>query len=869
VLALRLFGRVEVKVTDETAAAAPPKELALLAYLALQSGPVPRSAVHALLWPESGSGGLRVALSRLRDLPASETWLQTEGSLLSVRADTDVARFEAALSEGDARAALAAWPDDRGELLAGLEVRHAEPFEEWLAGERMRLGNLRADARRALLAELERTGAPAEALAVARGLVADDPLDEAAHRAVMRLEHARGNTETALAQFERLRVLLRDELGVEPMAETLAELAGIEGAPAAAGERAQALRRGDAVPGRATRLLGRAAQLRAVEKALRETGRVLVHGAGGIGKTTLAAEVTARGLGRGERAVWVRSAGADPSAVFDALAAALDARAQVARAVSAPVAVGRLLTDEQIDLVVVDDAANAYTVARVAETLPADCRLLVTSRQRYPSLERVWLDRLERPEARELLEVHAGRAIQAPAADAVCALLGDHPFAVRIAGVALGAGAESVEHLVARIAEAPHTLALPTDLADPGRESVAALLEVSLEDLPDDVHEALMAVGALSLPSVTPELLAELTRRSVDAAEDALDALQARALAERLSEPGSDVVRYRVHDLTHSLARANTHVRRSAARRACLRFLERRFGEHALVEEELAEVVTAVRETLDAGEAGEAVTAMVRLCGPNGFFTGRGHTPGSLALLERTAEAAEGLDVPAARTLYGKLGNARRELLGDLGGARESYGREAELARAQGDSSREAIARSLYGSVRVEMGDREGEADVVAAVALARRSGDDLALAQALQALSFVAGERGRHAEAAELSAEAVAVADRMGPDVEPQEIDQRRFFARFNLGVARCRSGDVAGGRDALEEALSVARQRGNPGWEAYALHELAELEDGAGRTEAAIMHARAALELYDRHRMRPDGEALRAWLSERGVRA
>lgn len=865
VLDLRLFGPIEVTVAGEPAPTPPPKELALLAYLALRASPESRSELHELLWPDGGKGGLRVALSRLRSLPGSANWLFTERHMVEVRSDSDVARFEAALASGDPRSALRAWPDERGPLLAGLEVRRAAPFHAWLEDERARLRLHRSEARRILLIETERNGSVDEAVALARTLVLDDALDEVAHRAVMRLEHARGHTDVALTQFERLRIHLRDELGAEPQPETLAELARIEGTVGMGGERAHVLTHGSEVPSRAAWVLGREQAVSTVAAAVRSSGRVLVHGAGGMGKSTVAAEVAARHLDRGGRVAWVRSAGAEPREVFDALAAALDARPEVARADAPATAVRKLIAAEHIELVVLDDASNAYTVARVADALPQECGLVVTSRQRYPGLQRVRLGRLKRPESVELLAFHAGRDIPRPDADAMCALLGDHPYAVRIAGVALASEPLEIETLMARVRKAPHALALPSDLTEPGRESVGALLEVSLDGLPDEAHEALMGIGALDAPIVTPELLAELTRRDVDSAEDALDVLQRRALAERLTEPGSDVTRYRLHDLTHSLARANTHVRDGTVRRACLRFLEHRARQHSLIGAELGQVVTSVRKTLDATENADAIAAMIRLCGPDGYFNGHGHTPASLALLERAAAVAEEVDAVAAQQLYVKLGNGRRELLGDLGGVRDSYRRAAELARTVGDHGREAIASSAMGCATVAMGEDAGEAVVVAALALARRTGNDLAIAHTLQNLSFVAGSKGRLAEAATLSQEAVTVADRLGPDVDRHEADHKRFFARFNLGVARWRGGNVEGGREALMDALRVAREQRNPAWEGYALNELADLEDARGNAEIALQWAHAALELYDRHRMRADARLLRSWLAER----
>jgi DNA-binding SARP family transcriptional activator len=51
---------------------------------------------------------------------------------------------------------------------------------------------------------------------VARDLVEVAPLRESGHLLLMRALAASGNVAEALAAYERLRILLRDELGVDP-----------------------------------------------------------------------------------------------------------------------------------------------------------------------------------------------------------------------------------------------------------------------------------------------------------------------------------------------------------------------------------------------------------------------------------------------------------------------------------------------------------------------------------------------------------------------------------------------------------------------------------------------------------------------------
>ena len=206
------------------------KTEALLAYLVLARGPpLRREALVRLLWgahrAEQGRNSLRQALTALRRcLGPWAVALTTGRETVTLDPDavgSDVRDFEhlaASDHPDDLRAAAALY---RGELLPGFEALHAKGFEEWRAREAIRLRSLAGVALLTVLADHEQRepGGGAEE-AVARQLLELDPLQEPAHRALMRRYAGLGQPALALAQYERCRDHLASRLGAAPSPET-------------------------------------------------------------------------------------------------------------------------------------------------------------------------------------------------------------------------------------------------------------------------------------------------------------------------------------------------------------------------------------------------------------------------------------------------------------------------------------------------------------------------------------------------------------------------------------------------------------------------------------------------------------------------
>ena len=538
-----------------------------------------------------------------------------------------------------------------------------------------------------------------------------------------------------------------------------------------------------------------------------------------------------------------------------------DPAGTVARASDKAAALRSLLGAPGVALVVLDDARNAFVLGRAREAVPDGAALLVTSRRRHPGYRRVSVEPLPLEAGRALLELHAGRPLGEVGAE-IAARLAGHPFALRVAG--LRAAREPEAGLGAQLREGPLALRSPPDQAEPGRGSVSALLDSTAQQVSDPAYEALMALGSLFVPSVTPELLARMLRREVDACEEALFELQAWGLAERRVESGSDTVRYRTHDLVFEFARQTGNLRAATTVRAAVAYARAFEDQLAALDAELPNLLASAGEAARAGDRRALIDLMGALAVDGPYLASRGHSPRSLALLALAADAAEESGLPReAHHLLTKLGNARRELGADHRAALAAYLRALALARQLGDPDREAILSALVGITLVLQGDAGADEHLRRAHDLARRRGTPETLLHVLQNLGGAAGTRGDYESAHRYSEEAVAAARRLGPT--GAGVGETLAYALLNLGEARRDLGRPADALAPLEEALALAQGAEAGLLEGFALQALGEALHDMGRRPAAAARFAAAAERYARQHAGPELAKLRRLL-ERG---
>ncbi|MEU8957621.1 BTAD domain-containing putative transcriptional regulator [Streptomyces sp. NPDC048518] len=198
-----------------------------------------------------------------------------------------------------------------------------------VAALRARCARVRGDLVRAQGLALARSGRHAEAAAPLTAAAAERPRDEEVLAELLRSEAATVGPAAALTRYEDYRRQLRDTLGTDPGAELRAVQQAL------LREQKPVARHG--VPHEPNQLLGREADIAAVEELLRTARVVTVVGPGGIGKTRLAHAVGRRAAQRLVHAVPLAGVTTDEDVAVE-VASALGAGAGRHGAVTGPAA---------------------------------------------------------------------------------------------------------------------------------------------------------------------------------------------------------------------------------------------------------------------------------------------------------------------------------------------------------------------------------------------------------------------------------------------------------------------------------------------------------------------------------------------------
>ncbi len=221
------------------------KECAFLAYLAEESErPLPRETVAELLWPgrpeKFARMNLRQALLGIRkafgDDEITNSFLSVTESTLQVNRERvwlDTAAFTEMIRAANSHAhqSLHTCPTCidrlekavqyyRGNFLEDLILGDVSGFEEWLVIQRERHFRQMTGALQALARAYFKQANYEQAYLYAWRTIDMAPLEEAAHRLLMRVLYLTGKRNAALEQYQAFKEIMQRELGVEPSSAT-------------------------------------------------------------------------------------------------------------------------------------------------------------------------------------------------------------------------------------------------------------------------------------------------------------------------------------------------------------------------------------------------------------------------------------------------------------------------------------------------------------------------------------------------------------------------------------------------------------------------------------------------------------------------
>jgi DNA-binding SARP family transcriptional activator len=599
---VRLLGEFEVTAGGERVEVGHRRQRDVLIALLVDAGsPVPAETLLERVWgehrPNRPKDALYSYLSRLRVALTCAEGITVAKRSHGYLADldpmaVDLHRFRhlvgRAREEADDCRAVALFDEALG-LWRGSEI--AGPESSWMEA-------LRADAQRLRwAAELDRDdrklrlGQHSDIVAELCGRFAEQPLDERLAGQLLLALYRCGRQAEAVGHYQRVRLLLAEELGTEPSA-ALRQLHDriLNTDPALAVPRrplpTPVPRQLPPAPGLFS---CRGRELAALDTVLTEpatTTRIaVVGGIGGIGKTWLALHWAHRRRDDfPDGHLHIDLHGFDPVdeptppevAVRMFLHALGVTSPTMPQDIDAQVGLYRSLTEGKRLLLVLDNAADTEQVVPLLPDSPT-CAVLVTSRRRLGGLTTrygaipVRLDGFDDGDARELLarrlDHHRGMA-EPQVIDELLEYCAGLPLALGIVAARAALHPEiPMAHLTGELRDASARLS-GFDTGEIG-DSVRAVLSWSFHALTADAADLFTWLGAAPGPDISSPAIAALSGVSLDRVRTPLRELEQAHLVHQHA-PG----RFRMHDL----------VRLYAAEREDLPGAERALGQRRLVD---------------------------------------------------------------------------------------------------------------------------------------------------------------------------------------------------------------------------------------------------------------------------------------------
>jgi predicted ATPase/DNA-binding SARP family transcriptional activator len=895
-LDFRVLGSIELERRGQIVPIGGPKPRLALALLASRRGSVVSTdRLCDELWgsnlPVDPLGVLQSHLSRLRRAlrPDAEIVARPPGYVLQVSDEAmDAGRFE----ELCKRARNSSNTKVKVELLeSALACWRGSAFEEfveyeWARLEAMRLDELRILAQEELLEARLALGGHAAVIGELEALVTRHPLRERFWHQLIVALYRSGRSAEALRRAEALRVVLREELGLDPSpalreleARVLNDDPTLLQPPLA--PRRSAVRQ---LPSEPTRLVGRAEELTLIMGRLLMDRLVTLTGPGGVGKTRLAMRLASELWDEFDGEVFVTELAPvrDPASTVAAIATSLDV--QQRQHLSIEETLVEYLRARRA-LLVLDNCEHLRgTIASLSERLLGWCpgvTILATSREvlGLPG-EHVW-------RVRPLAIPDEGSGPAAAAEAPATRLFVECAIAAR-PGFALGPdNVKSVIEIVGRLDGLPLALELaaarvraigPAALAERLSQGFELLAGAQTSMIPR--HRTLQDLVQWSYDLLDPDEQVLFARLSMFAGSFGLDAAE-----QVCSSPGvgkssvsvhlanlvdksmvqlvdEDLPRYRLLETLREYGRdcLNENERHAVQARHAAWYLEvaERCGRALAGSGEAAAVQTLDRDfdNLRAAhrwsiEHPEIDTALRLVAGLREYSFRCMHAEitgwADAAIALPGASAHERYPVAVGVAAYGRF------VRGDLEGAIELAGRAGAAApEHRVDSTRQA--ESTLGNAWFYRGDHERGIEWTDRMIASAQRGSPARLAHALYMGSVAFTTVGDNVRGARFAADcSAAAADSESPTAQAQ--------ALYAQGLARKSTSPLEATAE-LRQAADIASDSGNRWIQAFALTEVLWLEARQGRPREALARYIDVIDLWYR-----GGDWANQWLSLRHV--
>ena len=805
-----------------------------------------------LLWPDLGkkaaSNNLRRVLHAARKVldPAmgslylasqDESLVLCQGGQLWVDAGAFAEYAVSARRSRDPAAYRAAIELYSGELLP------EDRYEEWAENRRGQLRRLYFELLVELAGLYKDRGEYRQATETLQRALSEEPTNEEAHAALMRLYALSGRQGEALEQFEQLRETLSGRLGRAPGATTRALREKIaagrfQRASPPRGKSSQAGKHNLPEPG--TNFVGREREMVEVKGMLAMTGLLTLIGTGGCGKTRLALEVARHLFGTYRDGVWLVELAplSDGALVPQVTAGTLGVQEQPGR----PLVESLLdaLGDKEMLLVLDNcehliDAAALLTVA-LLDSCPR-LRVLATSReplgvpdelgwpvpplsapdmQQSPTMEelggyesaRLFADRASNRHPDFELTPENARAVAQ-----VCARLEGIPLALELAAARIGM--LSAEQISDRLGHSLKLLKSDDRSTDHRHHTLRAALEWSFELLgePEQVLFRRLSVfaGGFTLDAAESvggeedieeddvlELLSLLVDKSLAVAEESWE----RGARYRLLEPVRQYAseKLRVSGEAEDVGRRHAEFFRDLAEEA----------EPELSKSQQAEWLGRLETEHDnlrsalSWALGREIDSGFRIAGALClFWYTRGYLSEGRRYLEEVAGSAAVPTTLRAKALNGLGWIAEPQ--GDYERARVAYEESLKLYRSSSDKRGVANTLGDLGSLALDRGDYEEATSLLEeSLALHRELGSREDVIGILDSLGVLASAKGDRERSVSFFGEALALSRGTGNV-------RRNATSLGNLAITMLVHGELEQATVLLEESLALFREIGD----------------------------------------------------------